>query len=62
MNTKAYINLITILFFSAITSQALSLNLFDGKWYGANPCAYFDESQDEMHQPRARVELRFKPQ
>jgi len=46
MNTKAYINLITILFVSAITSQALSLNLFDGKWYGANPCAYFDESQE----------------
>ena len=34
------------LFFLILISTQAFASLFDGKWYGTNPCAYFDEAQD----------------
>lgn len=58
MNNKIIINLLTIFFASLFSMQAYSLSLFDGKWYGTNPCAYFDEAQDvilEINDGKAKV-------
>jgi len=41
-----------------ISSQVFAISLFDGKWYGTNPCAYFDEPQSvvlEIEDGKANV-------
>ena len=58
MKNKLFINFLIIVFTSFFSLQAYSLNLFDGKWYGNNPCAYFDEAQDvvlEINEGKAKV-------
>ena len=48
-----------ILILSTLISSQAFANLFDGKWYGTNPCAYFDESQDvvlEIEDGKAKVD------
>ena len=37
---------IVILFFPLLISTQALAGIFDGKWYGTNPCAIFDEPQD----------------
>ena len=37
---------IIILFFPLLISTQALAGIFDGKWYGTNPCAIFDEPQD----------------
>ena len=48
-----------ILILSTLISSQAFASLFDGKWYGTNPCAYFDESQDvvlEIEDGKAKVD------
>ena len=43
---KKYMRYIVILFFPLLISTQALAGIFDGKWYGTNPCAIFDEPQD----------------
>ena len=58
MNKKIHLKFLTLVLITLIGTQAYSISLFDGKWYGNNPCAFFDEAQDvvlEIDDGKAKV-------
>ena len=50
---------ILIILLSIFLSSQVLASIFDGKWYGTNPCAIFDEPQDiilEIENGKAKTE------
>ena len=59
INNKLVMKSFFVLMLSTLISSQAFAGLFDGKWYGTNPCAYFDESQDvvlEIEDGKAKVD------